>query len=115
MKAVAAESADVGERIRAARDARGLSQAELAAAVGVKQQSISKIEGGGGITLPVLARLAEALDTTTDALLGRPDSLALAASHGDLDVLREVDPAAYERLREQAAKAVAKARTRRLG
>lgn len=68
---MASESETVGERIRQIRQARGMTQDELAAAVGVKQQSIQKAEAGGGLKLDRLAAIADALDTTADVLLGR--------------------------------------------
>lgn len=40
------EPEEIGARIRAAREAKGLSQAALARAVGIKQQSLDSIEKG---------------------------------------------------------------------
>lgn len=53
------------EALRTVREMRGLSQRELAAAVGVSQSAIAQIETGR--TQPTLANLkkiAEALDVT---------------------------------------------------
>ena len=54
----------LGERIRAARLARGWTQQQLARRVGASQAGISAIERGrrGGVNRRLLARLVEALD-----------------------------------------------------
>lgn len=64
---------EVGEALRAAREAAGLSQRELARATGVSQATISSAERGRPVhlsTLQALARGLPALDAA--ALLGRP-------------------------------------------
>ncbi|WET81870.1 XRE family transcriptional regulator [Amycolatopsis sp. QT-25] len=56
------EWADVGERVRESRLAAGMSQAELASAVGLERTKIAKIESGGRqIDALELAKLAAAL------------------------------------------------------
>ena len=53
----------VGEQIRAARDAAGLSQRDLAERMGTSQAAIARLEAGGvGATLTTLQRAAAALD-----------------------------------------------------
>src|SRR5438093_8145043 len=60
----------VGERIRAKRKERGLSQEGLAKAVGLKRPSISNIEKGRqNILLHTFCDIAETLDTDVNALL----------------------------------------------
>ena len=55
-------AADVGERIRAARETAGLSQRELAARMGTSQAAVARLEAGGvGATLTTLHRVAAAL------------------------------------------------------
>jgi len=55
-------AADVGERIRAAREAAGLSQRDLAARMGTSQAAVARLEAGGvGATLTTLHRVAAAL------------------------------------------------------
>jgi transcriptional regulator with XRE-family HTH domain len=55
-------AAEVGERVRAAREAAGLSQRELAARMGTSQAAIARLEAGGvGATLTTLQRVAAAL------------------------------------------------------
>jgi transcriptional regulator with XRE-family HTH domain len=54
---------ELGARVRALRDQRGWSQAELAKRVGMTTSDMARFEGGGAIpTLPVLERVADALD-----------------------------------------------------
>jgi transcriptional regulator with XRE-family HTH domain len=67
------ETAEVFKsRLRAARDMRKLSQAELAEKAGLPSSSISHFEAGKRKpSFDNLKRLATALDVTTDFLLGR--------------------------------------------
>ncbi|MEU4232684.1 helix-turn-helix transcriptional regulator [Nonomuraea sp. NPDC026600] len=54
---------DLGQLVYDRRTALGLSQTELAERCGMKQPQISRIEGGGTVpTIPLLRRLARALD-----------------------------------------------------
>jgi ribosome-binding protein aMBF1 (putative translation factor) len=56
-------AAEVGERIRTAREAAGLSQRNLASRMGTSQAAIARLEAGGvGATLTTLHRVAVALD-----------------------------------------------------
>lgn len=56
-------AADVGERIRCAREAAGFTQRELARRMGTSQAAIDRLESGGvGATLTTLQRVATALD-----------------------------------------------------
>jgi transcriptional regulator with XRE-family HTH domain len=55
-------AADVGERVRLAREAAGLSQRELATRMGTSQAAVARLEAGGvGATLTTLYRVAAAL------------------------------------------------------
>lgn len=82
----------MGDRLRELRKRRELSQTELADLVNktrfqpdIKQSRISDLERLKGVELPsvpVLAALAEALDTSTDYLLGLTDD---EAPHGDME------------------------------
>lgn len=59
-------------RLRAARDQRGLNQAELSKRSGLQGSAISHFETGTRKpSFDNLRRLADALDVTTDYLLGR--------------------------------------------
>jgi transcriptional regulator with XRE-family HTH domain len=69
------------ERLRAARDMRGWNQGELAGAAKMPQTSIAHLESGSRKpSFDTLRRLAEALEVTTDYLLGRTDEPSLAQS-----------------------------------
>jgi transcriptional regulator with XRE-family HTH domain len=60
------------KRLRAARDLRGLTQAQLAAKVGMPASSITVFEGGSRKpSIDNLRRLADGLDVSADYLLGR--------------------------------------------
>ena len=59
------------ERLKNARKAKGISQADLARALGVTQQAVGKWETDRSTPPPeTIARLSELLDTTADILLG---------------------------------------------
>lgn len=61
---------EVGERVRALRQQRGLTQVQLAVALGVKQANISAIERGErGLTIHQLAKLSKALRVSADQIL----------------------------------------------
>ncbi|MGE4265231.1 MAG: helix-turn-helix domain-containing protein [Desulfovibrio sp.] len=63
-------------RLRAAREMRSLSQAELATKTGLPPSSIAHFEGGKRKpSFDNLRKLSEALAVTTDYLLGRTDDL----------------------------------------
>ena len=89
-------SASFPGRLRAAREKRGLSQGNLAGRGGFQASAISHFETG--VRKPSfdnLRRLADALDVTTDYLLGRvTDTQALAGAdrlHRHLDRLTSDD------------------------
>ena len=65
----------MGERIRDARMAAGMTQEQLSAATGLKQFHISRIERGDikDVLGDTLARLAKALNVSADYLLGLTD------------------------------------------
>ncbi|MGI5283957.1 helix-turn-helix domain-containing protein [Nonomuraea polychroma] len=54
---------EVGEAVRLRREELGLTQAELAERAGLKQPAVARFEAGGTMpTIPMLERLAEALE-----------------------------------------------------
>lgn len=64
-----------GERLKLARKAAGLGQAELADRIGKTQSSISQWERGeSSLSLDVLVLVSTALGVTTDWLLGVDES-----------------------------------------
>jgi transcriptional regulator with XRE-family HTH domain len=64
-------AAKLAERVSAARQRAGLTQAELAEATGVTDETISRIERGRyEPAVSTLFRLAEALDVSLDYLAG---------------------------------------------
>jgi transcriptional regulator with XRE-family HTH domain len=67
------------ERLRAARELRKWSQGELAEKAGMPPSSIAHFESGSRKpSFDTLRRLANALEVTTDYLLGRVDEPTLA-------------------------------------
>lgn len=67
----------IGERIKAARRERAITQEELAARAGVSRDVIAKLEQGQRATarITTLNRIANALGVTLSALLGRRERL----------------------------------------
>jgi transcriptional regulator with XRE-family HTH domain len=65
----------IGERIAELRIGKGLTQTELASAVGVSQSSVSQMELGkvSRVDAWIVAKLAQALETTMDYLLAMTD------------------------------------------
>ena len=82
------ESGGVGGRLRIARRSVGLTQKQLAEALGVEPITVSRWERG--VTTPSLARLrriAEVTETTVSDLVRAPDA---ASAHAvELAALRE--------------------------
>lgn len=64
------------DRLRLAREARKLTQSELAEKAGFQPSAISHFETGGRTpSFDNLKRLADALNVSTDYLLGRVDDM----------------------------------------
>ena len=73
------------DRLRAARELRGLNQAELAGRAKLPPSSIAHFESGSRKpSFDNLKRLAGVLDVSTDYLLGRTDDPAVAQSSDTL-------------------------------
>jgi len=61
--------AGLGNKLRDARDAKGWTQAELAAAIGVSRKTINTVENGVFIPSTLVAlKLAEALGLSVEEL-----------------------------------------------
>lgn len=68
-------------RIKQLRKAAGLSQVELAAATGINQATVSRLESGAiALTAESAARIAAALSCTTDDLIDH-DAVPAPESH----------------------------------
>lgn len=69
----------VAHRVRQARLGRSWTQEQLAEALGVSVESVSRYEGGKlALSLEMLERVARALDTSVEALVRKqPAGLAL--------------------------------------
>lgn len=63
-----------GERLAQQRKAQGLTQVQLAEALGVSQQAVTAYESGQRrVPISLLPLLAQTLGTTMDALIGTPE------------------------------------------
>lgn len=76
----------IPERLKTLRDAKGLSQAQLAGMVGAKQQSIDQIERGEVRRPRTLPEIARALETSTDYLTGLTDHPTAGDVKGPVEV-----------------------------
>jgi transcriptional regulator with XRE-family HTH domain len=82
------ESGGVGVRLRTARRSAGLTQRQLAEALGVESITVSRWERGVTTpSLPRLRRIAEITETTVSDLVRTPD--AVTAHSAELAALRE--------------------------
>jgi transcriptional regulator with XRE-family HTH domain len=74
---------DLGHRVRDLRNARHLSQVELASRAGVARNTLNRIENGHLMpTAPVIEHLAEALGVAPGALFEEPVPLDKAPGEG---------------------------------
>jgi DNA-binding CsgD family transcriptional regulator/DNA-binding XRE family transcriptional regulator len=83
--------ADIGDRIRAERQARGWTQNDLAERAALTRWALRALEDGVG-TLLAFARACRALEVDMDLLLSdawRMPALRLSLSPRQVDVLRE--------------------------
>ncbi|MBC3984263.1 helix-turn-helix transcriptional regulator [Streptomyces sp. AC563] len=73
---------DLGQTVYDRRIELGLSQADLAERAGMTQPQISRMEGGDTVpTLPLLRRLAKALDGTLNLTIDAGDSSVTFTPH----------------------------------
>lgn len=69
----AALAAEVGEQIRDAREAAGMTQRQLAEGMRTSQAAVARLEAGGvGATLTTLQKVAEVLSLSLTVKLHRP-------------------------------------------
>lgn len=94
---------EFGERLHAAREAKGLSQAQMAKKLGLAQQSYAAWERRNvALRADQLGQLAEILGIGADQLLGNEAKPARAA--GPVGKLRQVFESASKLPRHQQAK-----------
>ena len=75
----------LGQRIREARKARGISLEELADQVGLQKESFRHIETGAGKPrLETLCAVADLLDISLDYLTGRSADLPVSLHQNDV-------------------------------
>ncbi|MBX3084611.1 MAG: helix-turn-helix transcriptional regulator [Anaerolineae bacterium] len=87
-----------GERLKAVREARELSQKDLAERIGTTDKQIWRYENGLNVpSSDVLARIAKELEVSADYLIGLVEN--------PTDHLREEDLTPMERLLIQAVRA----------
>lgn len=91
-KHVEFSKAEAGRRVRALREGRGMTQVELARALGLPQSNVSEIERGvRGLTVHQTVKLARALKVSTDEiLLGKNGHPVAAKAAPSLKVLRRL-------------------------
>ena len=94
----AMEFAQVGANIQKELDKKGLTQQNLADALGISKQVMNKIiKGSKAINVNELAKIASVLGTSTDALLTAPvtpvsaDNLSFMGSVRDEETLEKVN------------------------
>ena len=76
--AVARLAMEVGEKVRDAREAAGLTQRDLAARMSTSQAAVARLEAGGtSATLRTLHKAAAAIDMTVTVDLNRDSHLSL--------------------------------------
>ncbi len=97
------------QRLRAAREIRDFNQGELARRAGLQASAVSHFETGARKpSFDNLKRLADALNVTTDYLLGRVDDPAGLAGadriHRHLGQLKGTDRSIAEDMIEMLAK-----------
>lgn len=87
----------VGERVRLLRRERGVSQSKLAESIGVTFQQVQKYERASNrISISMLCRIADKLDTTVADIIGEHDDggrafgdlAELLNEHAVLDLVR---------------------------
>lgn len=103
-KTVFLSKREVGQRLRAIRHERGVSQVELAKALGTYQTTISAVERGArGLTLQQAVRLAGALGASPDDILGPRQDAKTGTHLKDRRFVRRLEKIAQLPKRDQQA------------
>ena len=91
----------LADNIKAVREARGLTQQQIAKAAGITRATWTHLESGGANpTLAVLIKVADALQVRLDELLGPPRQAARHLKAADLVVRHRGDVAIRKLLPE---------------
>lgn len=91
-KTVVLSRKEIGQRVKALRQAKGMTQVQLAEAAGTQQTSLSQIERGvRGAGVPQIVRLARALGVPADRLLSPSTAVATTRNEKLLRRVREVE------------------------
>lgn len=72
----------IGQRIAEVREARGLSQSELARRLGVKPQAVQKWEAGGAPRTHRIEAIANVLETTVRNLVDNDENATSSTDNG---------------------------------
>lgn len=87
--AAATPAENLGENVRALREARGLTQAQISKLAGVPRPTWTNLESGSANpTLAVLLKVAKALHVRLEELLGTPRALGVHYGVDELPVRR---------------------------
>ena len=82
----------LGDALRTARKAKGLTQEDAAERAGISFEFFGRIERGSTLpSVPTLVRLAQALTVSTDALLGLSTGQALGTPFPDASLGESAD------------------------
>jgi transcriptional regulator with XRE-family HTH domain len=82
---------EIGARLRAIRKARGMTQAQLAKALGTQQTAVSQVEiGNRGLTVQQVVKLAKAMKVSTDAILSPSNGASDDALPNDRRLIRRL-------------------------
>ncbi|MGH9335150.1 MAG: helix-turn-helix domain-containing protein [Vicinamibacteria bacterium] len=103
-KSVSFSKKNMGERIRALRLQKGLTQVELGKKMGMTQSNISEIERGiRGLTVRQLLKLSSILSASTDTILLGSSSIENGTANLSLRVLRRAQRIQELPVRKQRA------------
>lgn len=81
---------EIGQRIRKIRKARGMSQEQLAEAVGISITHMSHIETANTkLSLPVFIQISKVLEVQTDALLYDEPKETVSTAFEDISAILE--------------------------